>query len=143
MENNIVAMTREEHESAFNMLGTHFNISVGEKELLKAWELFKQDYCKQITDNTSLKAQRDEVRKYIYDHTDTIELNECHIGLTFGNNEPQCIYEILNLIDKKEHIHDKEYDDLIRMSNPPKRQWICKTCSEIGYDTLDKKEGKE
>lgn len=32
--------------------------------------------------------------------------------------------------------HDKVYQNEILCSNPPKQNWICKKCGEMGCDTI-------
>ena len=32
------------------------------------------------------------------------------------------------------HVHDKCYSSMVLASNPPQRNWVCRTCGEIGAD---------
>ena len=36
--------------------------------------------------------------------------------------------------------HDKAYSNMMLMSNPPQRDWICRVCGEKGRDTIGKLE---
>lgn len=66
--------------------------------------------------------------------------------MTYPHHSNQSIKLILQDLEelKNKCPHSKKYDDLIRCSNPPKRQWVCQICGEVGYDTIgvDKDEQK-